>query len=218
LADVERWWCAIVAGTPDTPSRLYRVQSTRHPDEARLAMTAAQVLAEDGDDITCVATYDDEGRVVTVEASPVHVPQAPPLWFVEFRESNAQPPAVSIVAFTGHGQQTGRIFDQTDLGNLPIVNSDQVGALRWYPATGEIDQIYVPPAHRRQQIGSALLTSAGTLSVARGWARLWSDGQRTVLGEHFRNSRAWRARAVELTHVAPPMSPGDPADFTDADA
>lgn len=176
-------------------------------------MTAEQALAH-GDDITCVATYDDEGRVAKVEASPAFLPQAPPLWFVELRESMAQPPAVSIVAFTGHGRETGRIFEQTDVADLPVVSSDQIGALRWYPATGEIDQIYVSPARRRQQIGSALVTSAATLSVARGWPRLWGDGQRTVLGEHFRNSRAWRVRAADLTHVAPPMSPGDPADFS----
>lgn len=215
MADVGQWWCAVVAATPDAPAQLFRVESTRYPDEARLAMTAGQARAEGGADITCVASYDDHGRVVTVEASATLFPMAPPLWFAEFRESNAQPPAVSIVAFSGHGQPTGRVFDQTDLDNLPIANSDQVGALRWYPATGEIDQIYVAPLLRRRQIGSALLISAATLSVARDWPRLWSDGQRTVLGEQFRNARAWRNRAADLTHVAPPMTPGDPATFHD---
>jgi ribosomal protein S18 acetylase RimI-like enzyme len=213
VVDVGQWWCAVVAATVDAPAQLLRVQSTRHPDEARVAMTQTQALRDGGDDVTCIVTYDDDGRVVKIEPTRNVVPNAPPLWFVELRESNAQPPAVTIVAFTGHGGPPGRLYDQPDADDLPIVSTDQVGAVRWYPATGEIDQIYVAPELRRRQIGTALLVSAGTLSVARGWPRLWSDGQRTVLGEHFRNSQAWRSRAADLTHIAPPMSPGDPAAF-----
>jgi GNAT superfamily N-acetyltransferase len=210
LADIGEWWYCIVPAAGGAPSRFIRVESRRHPDHARVTCPAEQVAGEVGDDVVCTATYDEHGRVAFVERAPTFAPKAPPLWFVEFRESSAQPPGVSLVAFTGHGQPTGAIFDQVDLSNLPISNADQLGAIRWYPATGEIDQIYVAPRARRQQVGTALLISAGTLSLARGWPRFWSDGQRTVLGEELRNSRAWAKSAADLTHIAPPMTPRDP--------
>jgi ribosomal protein S18 acetylase RimI-like enzyme len=210
VADIGEWWYGIVAPRGGEPARFIRVESRRYPDHARVELSAEQVALEAGDDIVCTATYDEHGRVALVERAPSFAPKAPPLWFVEFRESSAQPPAVSLVAFTGHSQRVGAVFDQADLSSLPVVHDDQLGAIRWYPATGEIDQIYVAPPARRQQIGTALLISAGTLSLARGWPRFWSDGQRTVLGEQLRNSRAWAKSAAELTHIAPPMTPGDP--------
>ena len=210
MADIGEWWYCVVAATADEPARFIRVESRRHPDHARVELTAEQAAVEVGDDVVCTATYDEHGRVAFVERAPSFAPMAPPLWFVELRESAAQPPAVNLIAFTGHGQRVGSILDDADLSNLSIASEDQLGAIRWYPATGEIDQIYVAPRARRQQIGSALLISAGTLSLARGWPRFWSDGQRTVLGEHLRNSRAWAKNAAELTHLAPPMTPGDP--------
>jgi GNAT superfamily N-acetyltransferase len=210
LADIGEWWYCVVPAAGGEPSRFIRVESRRHPDHARVVLTAEQVATQVGDDAVCTATYDEHGRVAFVERAASFAPKAPPLWFVEIRESSAQPPAVVLLAFTGHAQRTAAIIDQADFSSLPVENSDQLGAIRWYPATGEIDQIYVAPAARRQQIGSALLISAGTLSLARGWPRFWSDGQRTVLGEQLRNSRAWAKSAAELTHIAPPMTPGDP--------
>ncbi|HEY2272909.1 MAG TPA: hypothetical protein VGH30_09045 [Jatrophihabitantaceae bacterium] len=215
MADLGEWWYALVAAADGAPAQFVRVESRRHPDHARVELSAAELAAQAGDDVVCVATYDED-RVVRVQPAPTFAPKAPPLWFVEVRESSAQPPATSLVAFTGHGQRVGTVVDDADVSNLSVTSDDQLAAVRWYPATGEIDQIFVAAQWRRQHVGSALLISAGTLSLARGWPRLWSDGQRTVLGEHLRNSRAWAKSAAELTHIAPPMSPGDPAGFTDA--
>jgi GNAT superfamily N-acetyltransferase len=85
--------------------------------------------------------------------------------------------------------------------------------VRWYPATGEVDQIYVQPAWRRRSIATGLIVAAGALSAARDWPRPWGDGQRTQLGEELRNAADWKHRAAELTHIAPPMTPveGAPA-------
>jgi GNAT superfamily N-acetyltransferase len=96
-----------------------------------------------------------------------------------------------------------------ELAELPIGKSDQLGAVRWYPATGEVDQIYVHPDFRRRRLGSGLVAAAAALSYARGWPRLWSDGQRTELGERFRNASPWRQRTAQLTHVVRPMTPGE---------
>jgi GNAT superfamily N-acetyltransferase len=183
------------------------VSSANQPDGARFELPADTARDAVGADAVCIADYGDERRVRALRVTPHAAPKAPPLWFVEARESSGAPPAVSLVAFTGHDVPAGSLRDDT--GGTSATSADQVGAVRWYAATGEIDQIYVQPAWRRRTVATALIAAAATLSYARDWPRLWSDGQRTELGEHFRNSGEWRHRAADLTHLAPPMTPGD---------
>ncbi|MDT4924437.1 MAG: hypothetical protein QOG01_2150 [Pseudonocardiales bacterium] len=202
------WWHCVVIGTDDRPSDFAVVWSDRHADGTRLELGAGDAQREIGEDAVCVATYGDEGRVTRLQVKPRGAPKAPPVWFAEIRESTAQPPAVSLIVFSGFGVLAGALVDQADLGNLPVSTDDQMGAVRWYPATGEVDQIYVQPAWRRRTLAGALIAAASTLSLARGWSRLWSDGQRTDLGEALRNNSPWRPRAADRTHVAPPMTPG----------
>ena len=196
-------------GTDGAPDRLIVVESARYPDGARLDFGADLAAMQVGDDAVCVATFDDSGAVYTLEVATHVAPAAPPVWFAEVRDSAAQPPAVSLVAFTGHGRPRGALVQAGDLSNVDVGSNDQLGAVRWYPATGEVDQVYVQPAWRRRGIATVLLTAGGTLAVARGWPRFWSDGQRTVLGEQLRNARSWQHRAADLTHVAPHMTPGE---------
>jgi GNAT superfamily N-acetyltransferase len=189
--------------------RLIAVESTRYPDGARLEFTPELAATQVGDDAVCVAHFGSSGEVTALDVAARLAPAAPPAWFAELRESAAHPPAVSLVAFAGHGQARGALLEQSDLSNIEVGGSDQIGALRWYPATGEVDQIYVQPAWRRRGIATVLLTAGATLAAARGWPRFWSDGQRTAMGEQLRNARSWRERAADLTHLAPPMTPGE---------
>jgi GNAT superfamily N-acetyltransferase len=184
------------------------VWSERRPDGERIELPVADAEAAVAADAVCTAVYDDEGRVGQLHVGKRGAPKAPPLWFVEVRESAGTPPAVNLVAFTGYGVPAGAIRD--DLGGTSATSADQVGALRWYPATGEVDQVYVQPAWRRQTVGGALIAAGAALCAGRDWARLWGDGQRTGIGEHWRNASPWRTRTADLTHVAPPMTPGDP--------
>jgi GNAT superfamily N-acetyltransferase len=201
------WWQCIALG-PDRKRRWFAVVTGgRHPDGARLELPVDRAEQEIGADAICTATYDDEGRVGRLQVGARSAPKAPPLWFVEVRESTGAPPAVNLVAFTGHGVPPGSLRDDT--GGTSATTTDQVGAVRWYPATGEVDQIYVQPAWRRRTVGNALIGAAAALSYARDWPRLWGDGQRTRLGEQFRNAAEWRHRTADLTHLAPPMTPGD---------
>jgi GNAT superfamily N-acetyltransferase len=142
-------------------------------------------------------------------ATQTLAPQAPAVWFGDVRRLTVQPPTVSLLLFQGFGQRPGRVVDETAMLDLGVRSEDQLAAIRWYPATGEIDQIYVAPHWRRRRLATLLVHAAGMYAVANGWRRLWSDGQRTALGEQFRNARDWRHRAAELTHLAPPMTPGD---------
>jgi GNAT superfamily N-acetyltransferase len=202
------WWCRI-RGTDGTPTRLVEVESSRYPDGTHVDLNADSAAIQIGDDAICTALLDSDGTVLSLEVAHRFAPKAPPVWFGELRESNAHPPAVVLLAFTGGGQRPGRLFDETALTNVAVTVDDQLGALRWYPATGETDQLYVDPQWRRRNVASALLAAGELLSVARGWPRFWADGQRTALGEQARNARSWQLRTADLTHLHPPMTPGD---------
>ncbi len=202
---IGNWWFARVPGDGDQ-SRLIAVQSDAHPDGTHVEVDAAACVGELAGTICTVDLEDGKARAVVLDESVA--PNAPPLWFAELRESSARPPATNLLAFSGHGQPAGRLLDDADLSNVTVGSNDQLGAVRWYPVSGVVNQIYVAPLWRRRGIGTALLTAAGVLSVARDWPRLWGQGQRTAMGEEFRNGANWRHRAEDLTHIAPPMTPG----------
>ncbi|CAN5375574.1 hypothetical protein BH10ACT8_BH10ACT8_18560 [soil metagenome] len=183
------------------------VSGSEHPDGAIVDVGPAEVESLlSGSGCYLRAALDAEGIISAVTSVPAGATQ-PEVWFVEVRESRATPPAVNLVAFTGRGLPDGALLDQTAASNVGVSSTDQLGAVRWWPATGEVDQIYVSPDWRRHRIGTRLVLTAGCLAIARGWSRLWSDGQRTELGERFRDTADWRHRTADLTHLAPPMTP-----------
>lgn len=205
------WWWARVPSHVDAPARMVFVHSGDHPDGTELPAGAQW---SDPPGAIGSVTLGELDAPVAVEVRDAR-PDTPPLWYVELRELTGRPPAVSLLAFSGHGIEAGRVLDGTAAGNVGVTSDDQLAAIRWYPATGEIDQIYVAPTARRRGIATHLVLATAMWSVANGWGRLWSDGQRTVLGEQLLHSHdEWRARAAELTHIAPPMTPGEqePAD------
>lgn len=185
------------------------VRSDAHADAERVDLPEPEALAAVGDDAFCVARFGVRGEVTGLSVMALGAPKAPPLWFVELAEPAATPPAISLVAFSGHGVDPGRLLDLTALSDVAVRTEDQLGATRWYPATGEVDQVYVQPARRRQSIGTALMVAAGTLTVVRGGPRIWGDGQRTAMGDRWRNASPWASWGAELTHLAPPMTPID---------
>ncbi|MDX6278685.1 MAG: hypothetical protein QOJ72_2813 [Nocardioidaceae bacterium] len=185
------------------------VWSADHPDGTYLELPLAEAEAAVEGDALCIARY--EGEIITglqmirlIADSPL-----PPLWFAELAEPDASPPATVLLAFAGHGVAEGALLDRAQLRDVEVSSSDQLGAFRWYPATGEVDQVYVSPNHRRRHIGSAFIAASGTLSKARGWPNLWGDGQRTSDGERWRNASLWKDGTADLTNLAPPMTPFD---------
>ncbi len=203
------WWHCRSLRDDDSVATFTVVQSDRHADGICVDLPPAQAAAEIGDGARCVARFDDHGAVSAIVVQPSWAPHAPALWFVELPEPEASPPATHLIAFTGAGIDAGSLLRTDDLRGTGITSNGQLASIHWWVGTGEIDQIYVSPPARRQHIATALLMAAGTLAVARGWGRLWSDGQRTALGDRLAQRPDWSHRAEELTHLAPPMTPFD---------
>jgi GNAT superfamily N-acetyltransferase len=189
--------------------RLAGVVSGAYPDGTVVDVDAEQEAA--GATAGWFATAElDGGRVTALRFPPDPAGSTPPMWFVEVRESTRRPPATNLLAFTGHGQPPGILLDAADFSNTATASADQLGAIHFYPVSGVIDQIYVAPDWRRRGIGGVLAEATSVLCLARGWPRPWAQGQRTELGEKFRNGSPWWDRADELTHLHPPMTPGHP--------
>jgi GNAT superfamily N-acetyltransferase len=206
---VAGWWHCLALRDSGEPAWFAVVWSNRHPDGARIDLPLDSATREVGDDAVCTATYDESRHVTELRVGTRGAPHAPPLWFAEIRESSAHPPAVNLMAFVSEVAPTGALVEANRLRELAVGSENQVGAIRWYPATGEVDQMYVAPKWRRRRISGALVGAAAALSYARDWPRLWGDGQRTAIGETVRNASPWRTRTADLTHVAPPMTPGE---------
>lgn len=202
------WWKCRALDPDGRPVWLAHVGTTLHTDDVYVDLPEAEASALIGDDAVCVAWYDGD-LVSALDVTPRGAPRAPPLWFVEMEEAHPTHPAVTLVAFTGHDVEPGSLVDTKTFEGTTATGDDQLGAVRWYPATGEVDQVYVSPDWRRHSIGSGLVVAAGTLAVARGWSRLWGDGQRTGLGDRWRSTSDWAHRTAPLTHLAPPMTPFD---------
>jgi len=201
------WWQCAAVDADGRARWLAVVASGRHPGGSRVELPEPEAVRAAGGDVACRAEHGPDGPVQRLVLGPAAGIDGVPPWFAEIRETTARPPAANLVAFTGFGPPPGELLDEVRLAELPARTEDQLGAVRWYPATGEVDQIYVQPAWRRRHVGSALVAAAAALSYARDWPRLWADGQRTELGERFRNASPWRARTAELTNLAAPMTP-----------
>lgn len=139
--------------------------------------------------------------------------EAPALWYVEYPETAARPPAMALVAFATPHRAPGTVVDAPTFTEMPVRSDEQAGAVRWYPATGLLHQIYVSPALRRRGVGSKLLAAAGAYRAAKGWAPIWGNGERTDLGEVFIRDlpSPFQARITARSRVVPPMTPADAA-------
>ena len=183
------------------------VQSDRYSDGAEIDLPEPEAVAQIGEHAIGYARFGEDGTVTRLEVTSDSAPKAPPMWFAEFDEPTATPPATSLIAFTGHGVEPGTLVDRASLRDIDVTSQDQLAAFRWYPASGFGDQLYVSPQWRRRTIGSGILAVGGTLAFARGWPRLWGDGQRTAEGDRMRKAGRWAHMAAELTHILPPMTP-----------
>lgn len=202
------WWTCRIVGSDGAARWFAAIASDEHEPGTHRDLSEAE-----GDRLRAqavsFATYDAAGDVRAIEVRPKVGSDLPPLWLAELTEPDGTPPAVSLIAFTGHGIAPHALLTRAELRATPVRNADQLAAVRWYPGTGEVDQVYVSPDQRRRGLGSAMIVAAGTLAHARDWPTLWGDGQRTGLGDRMVQAAPWGLRAAPLSHLAPPMTPRD---------
>lgn len=202
------WSCGAVR--PDgTLTAFFLVHSHRYADRVRLILPEDEAHALVGDEAVVSMTFDG-GQPTTICVSPSVAPKLPSVWFAEVVEPDGKPPATNLLAFAGQDIEPGALLDLDALRKVPVKSEDQLGAIRWYPGTGEVDQVYVSPRARRQNLGTALILGAGALNASRACPRFWGDGQRTSDGNRLMSGRPqWSHRVGELTHLAAPMTPFD---------
>jgi GNAT superfamily N-acetyltransferase len=141
-----------------------------------------------------------------VHLAPFAAPEAPATWFVNVDEPRASPRATNLVAFASDHFAPGTVINGYTFATLGISSDDQIGALRWYPETGIVHQVFVGEKWRRQQVGTLLIYAASAFHQARGWAgRLHSDGRRTDLGQFFVAGLRHPERIAPLSETMPPM-------------
>jgi GNAT superfamily N-acetyltransferase len=147
-----------------------------------------------------VAVVGDDRRPAAVE---VALPGAPLLWYVELPE----PAAITLVAFSDERYADGRLLSAEDARREGIGADGQVAALRWWPGSGLVHQVFVGPAHRRRGVGHKLVRAAFGLQAARDLPPLHGDGRRTDLGEQWRQAlpEAVAARMADLSQRLPAM-------------
>jgi GNAT superfamily N-acetyltransferase len=145
-----------------------------------------------------------------VHRAEVALPAVPLLWYVEIPEPQARPPATTLVAFSDHRYADGTVLPGDRARAAGVRNAEQVAALRWWPGTGRVHQVYVSPEHRRKGLAGKVLHAAFGIQRARGLPDLHGDGQRTDLGELFVGglpeyaAGRWRARTHRLPSMDPP--------------
>jgi GNAT superfamily N-acetyltransferase len=154
-----------------------------------------------------IAQVDPGGRITNVAVAAELAGTAPALWYVEAPETAANPPAMVLVAYATEDLPDGAVVDNPTFTAMPVRSADQVAAIRWWPANGQIHQIYVDPAHRRRGIGRKLFAVAGGYVAARGWSRIWVSGERTELGESaLGHAPSYFADRITRRHThSPPM-------------
>lgn len=153
------------------------------------------------------ARSDADGtRVRSVE---VNLPGAPLLWYVELPDPAADPAATTLVAFSDARRADGAVLTAEEGRAAGVGSGEQVAAVRWWPGSGLVHQLYVGPSHRRRGVARTLVHAAGGVQAARGLPPLRGDGRRTDLGEQWLAGTAGylAARAAPRTHRMPPMTP-----------
>lgn len=135
------------------------------------------------------------------------------LWYVEIPEAHAEPAAVNLVAFDTADIAPGAVIDNDTFQPLEVRSDQQVGAIRWWPGTGQIHQVYVDPRRRREGIGTALIYAASAHLKASGSDRkIWAGGYRTDLGEALAHGLVHPQRVEPRVAVAPAMTPAEQAE------
>ena len=170
-----------------------------HPD-------GAQVLAPNPDAVVLWRSKESPAGLIRIELADFATPKAPAVWFVSVPEARATPPATNLVAFASDLKPPGTVVTKYQFATLGVSNNDQVAAVRWYPSTGLVHQVYVSADWRRHQLATHVLYAAEAFHQANGWpGHLHGDGRRTELGERLVAGLRHPGRFKPLDKTMPAM-------------
>jgi hypothetical protein len=192
----------------DDATRTWRVScylSDRFPDGEVAAVHGPDDL--DGAFRLWHAATDVDGRP-QLQISEQVAPEAPAVWFVGVPHRDHDPPSFDLVAFRTHHVPMGTVIDNPAFMALPVRTDEQVGAIRWFPSTAVVDQVFVVEGLRRSGLATTLVYAASAYHQMQGWpGRLHSDGRRTELGQRFVAGLRHPDRIAPWTGYSRPMDP-----------
>jgi GNAT superfamily N-acetyltransferase len=184
----------------------------RQPDEARVEHRGSrQELLDDATAHGFAFCLTTAGRT---EVTRVHirpdalwglVAGAPDLWFVLVMEPDADPAAANLVGFASADFPDGTFVDDVAATSAGITAADQVAALRWFPGSGQVHQIFVSPQWRRRRVAVKMHMAAELVRAARGWPAIRGGEIRTELGEAYISSLGVSPRITPQVASAPAM-------------
>lgn len=170
-----------------------------HPD-------GAQVPSPDPDAVVMWRSEASAAGLIRIELAPFATPHAPAVWFVNVPEPRATPPATNLVAFANDRKPAGTVITKFQFATLGVSNDEQVAAVRWYPSSGLVHQVYVAAGWRRHQLATHVLYAADAFHQANGWrGHLHGDGRRTELGEQLVAGLRHPGRFRPLDQTMPAM-------------
>lgn len=144
----------------------------------------------------------DASDRLRLTVNPLSVPDATPLWFVHLPDRNANPPRVTLVGYATAHLAPGSVVNDPEFFHLPVRNDEQVGAVRWWPDTATVDQVYVAKQWRGLDQGRLLIYAASAFHQHHGWpGRLHLDGNRTRAGEEALSARRHPQRITPLARL-----------------
>lgn len=203
-----RVWYARRPPRSDGEVTLAAIAGDLHPDRAIVDIgdgTAGDRAEASGRRLYRARYQDGWMTQVTVESDLA--PAAPTLWYLEVGEPDAEPAAMTLVAFATDHFADGTVMAAAKLSEMGLGAEDRAGVLRWWVETGQVHQIYVAARARRQGVGTKLALACAAYCRGPGWPSLWGNGQVTDLGEAWIDQAVWRGRVEGQSERMPPMTP-----------
>lgn len=216
---VPLWW--LRTATVDLVT-LHAIASSEHPDGTVVEVASLRPgYAPPGERVVRARVRPASRQVLDVEVRGAPAGDRAPavVWHEQVRR-DLTPVEVHLLAFLHddvvrlaeerslRAVAPGTVLTGADVARLGLTATDQVAAVRWNPATGQVWELYVDPGFRRRRVATSLLFAAEACAIARGWPGLWGGGERTALGESLLRGLRWGVRrARPLTSLVRPMTP-----------
>ena len=161
-----------------------RFTSDRWPHPTRVI---AETMPED-DSVVTTTFLDEQGHLVVDASREDWSAGAPPLWYVLVPEEGITK-TYTLVAYADGLFAAGTIVNAAEMKERQIPFTGFVGAIRWRRESALMEQIHVPPEHRRKKISTKLISVADTLVVAMGTNAFLNGGEATTAdGEKLREA------------------------------